>query len=214
MIKHTIQKTDIILLDSPKWEEWDQELSDYFSVFLHSANYKFSLGSGSSYMVKQIIDAERKKHGKSGLEKEIRKIRKTPVGGVRITSGGQLPASFSTNSDRRETIFPNFHQIVHCVLPGPRIEKFEQRVESMISEAFQNVSAAHERQDKPLFFVLPVVGINNFGYPPPYMLQLYARQLTNWLAEKPVDGKILLWLRKEHFEEMSKYLQNEMNKII
>ena len=211
MIKHTIQKTEIVFLDSPKWEAWGQGLSDCFSVFLHSANYKFSLGSGSSYMVKQIIDAERKKHGKSGLEREIRKIRKTPVGGVRITSGGQLPASFSTNSDRKETIFPNFHQIVHCVLPGPRIENFEQRVESMISEAFQNVSAAHERQEKPLFFVLPVVGINNFGYPPPYTLQLYAYLLTNWLTEKPVAGKILLWLRNEYHEEIKGYLKDELD---
>ncbi len=186
-----LKKNEIILLSSPNWEELREELLQSFNVFLHSANYKFSLGSGSSFLVKQIIDAEKNESGRSELEKNILIIKKTPVGEVRITDGGNAPALFRGDENKIDTLLPNFHRIVHCVLPGPKSDNFEQRVERMISEAFEKVYDAFLNQNKPHFFVLPVAGINNFGYPVSITLQLYARLLMKWYASKQIKAKYL-----------------------
>lgn len=209
-----LNKTEIILLNSPNWEEWREELFHSFSVFLHSANYKFSLGSGSSFLVKQIIDAEKKESGRSELEKSILRIKKTPVGEVRITDGGNAPALFRSDENKIDTLLPNFHRIVHCVLPGPKNNNFEQRVERMISEAFEKVHDAYLNQNKPLFFVLPVAGINNFGYPVSFTLQLYAKLLIQWFGSKQTDAKIVVWLYEEYFEELGGYLEDEMERLM
>lgn len=191
------------------WAEWEKELKSDFTVFLHSANYRFSLGSGSSYIVKQIIDAEKAMYEKSALEKEIQKIKKTPVCGVQITNGGNLPGLFQSPKDDSIRQYPNFNRIVHCVIPGPRINDFEVKVKEMLSEAFSKTADAFKQQDKELFFVLPVIGINNFGYPVDFMFSLYVKLLNEWANTEQIKGHILIWLNEILVDKMRLMIDNQ-----
>ncbi len=202
------QKISVVSINN--WADWEKELKNAFIVFLHSANYKFSLGSGSSYLVKQIIDAEKKLHGKSALEKEIQKIKKTPVCGVQITNGGNLPGLFQTPKDDSIKQYPNFNKIVHCVIPGPRITNFESKVKEMLSEAFSKITDAYKEQDKELFFVLPVIGINNFGYPVDFMFSLYVKLLKEWANSEQIKGHILIWVNESLVEKMRLMIGEEI----
>ncbi len=149
-------------------------------------------------------------HGKSALEKEIQKIKKTPVCGVQITNGGNLPGLFQCQRDNSIKQYPNFNKIVHCVIPGPRITDFEVKVKEMLSEAFSKTADAYKKQDKELFFVLPVIGINNFGYPVNFMLPLYATLIREWINEKQMKGHILIWLNEALSEKM-RLMMGEIN---
>ena len=203
-----IKNAQIIFSEKLELDKWKEKFKNSFTVFLHSANYKFSLGSGSSFLVKQIIDAETKQHGKSQLQKNIQKIRKTSVCGVQMTSGGNLTNFFMVERGDKIEVYPNFQYIVHCVIPGPRISDFENRVTQMLDTALNKVSLEYKLQNKPLFFCLPIIGINNFGYPVDFMLHLYAELLKNWITENQIEGTIFVWLRKEFAKKLRNYLKN------
>jgi hypothetical protein len=183
--------------------DWKSENED-ISVFLHSANYKFSLGSGSSLIVQQMIDGEKLQHGVSKLEKAIQKIKKTPICGVKLTQGGYLPQTFELPGlgDRMQTCL-NFNGIVHAVIPGPRIDDFEKKVEKMIGEVLQEISYLCFGGDK-VDFLMPVVGVNNFGYPFEFMWNLYLRLLKTKIDNGELSGKISILLRKHHIELLLK----------
>lgn len=171
-----------------------------WTVFLHSANYKFSLGSGSSMMVQQIIDGEKKYNGKSNLEKAISKIKKTPICGVRLTQGGNLPAKFELPGPggKIETCH-NYDWIVHAVIPGPRIDDFETKVEQMISEVMQKIRAMCSKRVQ-VDFIMPVVGVNNFGYPFEFMWDLYLGLLKKYIKSHKILGNVYILLNKQHIE--------------
>ncbi|MCP4130082.1 MAG: hypothetical protein GY754_03595 [bacterium] len=168
------------------------------SIFLHSANYKFSLGSGASSVVKHIIDGEQESHGFSQLDRQIRKIKKTPVCGVQVTSGGELSYPFSIDSSN-EKQYPNFDYIVHAVLPGPRIDDFEQKVVEFVSNCFREVTQLISN-NKMLDFCLPIIGVNNFNYPFDFMAELYYKQLRQLTDGGNTHGRIVLWMQKKYLQ--------------
>ena len=177
-----------------------ERLSEAKSVFLHSANYKFSLGSGSSMMVQQIIDGEKQQHGVSQVEKAILKIKKTPICGVQLTSGGNLPQNFELPGPggKLQTCL-NYDWIVHAVIPGPRIDDFETKVEKMIADVLLKIKEVCADGTK-IDFIMPVVGVNNFGYPFEFMWKLYLKLLKNCIIDGGIIGKIFILLRKQHID--------------
>ena len=169
------------------------------SVFVHSANYKFSLGSGSSNIVRMMIEDEESRTGGATLARAIQKIRKTPVGQCRVTKGGgfQAKAVSQQETDRRTS----FDWIVHAVIPGPRIDGFQDRVTVLLEKILVQISGRVEKEDH-LDLCLPVIGVNNFGYPVDFMIQLYTEKLVKFMHNPAVQGCIGLWVRRELGQRM------------
>ena len=204
-VLHTteISRCQLVVADELLLDRFVTDSAAVTHAFIHSANYKFSLGSGSSFIVRCIIDAEREAHGRSRLERAIRRIRKTPPGEVRVTDGGELGPSFTLQGVREET-YPNFDHIVHLVLSGPRASRFKPRVEAMLYNALDQVALLMEGTNNAVDLCLPIIGVNNFGYPLDFMCALYVRLLREWTSRPGISGRVVLWLRADHlstFEE-------------
>lgn len=188
-----------------------------FSVFVHSANRGFSLGSGSSRIVHECVLAEKSRFGRSHLEIAIQRIRRTAVGQAAQTAGAEvvpsnlLPEAAEGHDvlwDQRRIRWnidqryhgPWFDGMVHAILPGPRARDWYSRVEGLLESVLGLVE--HGAGLRNVELTLPIFGINNFGYPPQQMYQLYGRLLPQWASSRQARTRVLLWVREKDIDPL------------
>lgn len=127
------------------------------------------------------------------------------MGEARRTSGGRCAPDARRRADGQEL----FDAIVHAVIPGPRIDRFEERLVGLLRQVLE-LALATVDEGRRIDLCLPIFGVNNFGYPLEQTCRIVAGALVEGVRSSPVRGRVVLWANPGHWPAMSAALDRAL----